>query len=35
VYVPKWTLLLPLAVAALLGWREYPAIVRYLRIRAM
>ena len=31
----KLILLLPLALAAAVAWKEYPSIVRYLRIRAM
>ena len=32
----KWmVLLLPLGLAAAAAWKEYPAVVRYLRIRAM
>ena len=31
----KLLLLLPLALAGALAWKEYPSIVRYLRIRAM
>jgi hypothetical protein len=35
VYVPKWFLLLPVVAFAAVAWREYPAMVRYLRIRSM
>ena len=32
----KWLLLLvPLGLAAAAAWKEYPSLVRYLRIRAM
>jgi len=35
VYVPKWVLMLPLAVGIALAWKEYPALVRYLKIERM
>ena len=32
----KWVLLMvTLGLAAAAGWKEYPSLVRYLRIRAM
>jgi hypothetical protein len=34
-YVPKWVLLLPVAAAVGLMWKEYPALVRYLKIERM
>jgi hypothetical protein len=35
VHVPKWMLLLPLVLAAAVAVKEYPSVVRYLRIRQM
>jgi hypothetical protein len=35
VYVPKWVLFLPVAAAAALVWKEFPALVRYLKIERM
>jgi hypothetical protein len=36
VHVRRWLLaLLPLAVAGAAAWKEYPALVRYWRIRQM
>jgi hypothetical protein len=35
VYVPKWVLLFPVAAAAALVWKEYPALVRMLKIERM
>ena len=34
-YVPRWVLLLPVAAAVALLWKEYPALVRYLKIERM
>ena len=34
-YVPKWVLLLPVVGAVALMWKEYPALVRYLKIERM
>jgi hypothetical protein len=31
----KWLLLLPLAAAGTAVWKEYPALIRYWRIRRM
>ena len=34
-YIPKWMLLIPVVVAAVISWKEYPAVVRYLKIARM
>ena len=34
-YIPKWVLLFPVAGAVALMWKEYPALVRYLKIERM
>ena len=34
-YVPKWLTFLPVAVLAALAWKEYPALVRYIKIARM
>ena len=34
-YIPKWLLMLPVVVLAALAWKEYPAMVRYLKIARM
>ena len=34
-YVPKWALMLPVVVAIALAWKEYPSLVRYLKIERM
>ena len=31
----KWVLLMTLGLAGAAAWKEYPSLVRYLRIRAM
>jgi hypothetical protein len=35
VYLPKWVLLLPVAVVGLLAWKELPALTRYFKIARM
>jgi hypothetical protein len=35
VYVPKWVLALPVVAVALMAWKEFPAMVRYLKIARM
>ena len=30
-YVPKWVLLFPVVVVAVMAWREFPALTRYLK----
>jgi len=35
VYVPKWIFALPVAVAVGLLWKEFPALVRYVKIERM
>jgi hypothetical protein len=34
-YVPKWMLLLPVAVVVALSVKEFPALVRYFKIERM
>jgi hypothetical protein len=34
-YIPKWVLMLPVLAVAALAWKEYPALVRYLKIERM
>lgn len=34
-HVPKWFLLVPVVVAALLAWKEYPSLSRYLKTTRM
>lgn len=34
-YVPKWVLLVPVLAGVGLMWKEYPALVRYLKIQRM
>lgn len=34
-YVPKWVLLVPVAVVVGLLWKEFPALIRYLKIERM
>ena len=34
-YVPKWLLVLPVAVVAALAWKEFPALTRYFKIARM
>ncbi|SEK55137.1 hypothetical protein SAMN04515665_10314 [Blastococcus sp. DSM 46786] len=34
-YIPRWVLLFPLVVAVGLLWKEFPALVRYVKIERM
>jgi hypothetical protein len=35
VYVPRWILLLPVVGVLAMMWKEFPALVRYLKIERM
>ena len=34
-YIPKWVLLIPVAAAVALMTKEFPALVRYIKIERM
>jgi hypothetical protein len=35
VYVPKWVLALPVIAVALMAGKEFPALIRYVKIARM
>ena len=34
-YIPKWVFALPVVAVALMAWKEFPSLARYLKIARM